>query len=268
MSVADELEKLARLLEQGAISQEEFDQQKARLLGTSGEQPPPAVSPPESATQPAAQRGKMSGLAVTAFVLSFLLGPLGFLLGIVATIVIGASKGRLRGLGLAIPAIPIGLVFGSIWLAVALPAFINYQRRAMTSEATLNIDRIFEGAVTYFEAEHVDRSSGQISTHQLPKSTEWTPAIPCCEQPGEKCSAAAALEEWDSSPTWRGLDFAMGDNFYYQYRFVLDGDMFYARARGDLDCDGNYSLFERAGQVTPDGTIMGSSGIYKMDPLE
>jgi hypothetical protein len=269
MSVADELEKLARLLEQGAITQDEFDQQKAQLLAqptapARSESPIPAPAP-----QPPPKPGKMSALAVLAFVFAFLVGPLGVLLGIAAIIVIGVSKGKTRGLGFAIASIPIGLAFGSIWLAVAIPAFVNYGRRAKTSEATLNIDRIFEGAVTYYEAEHVQRGlDGVILTHQLPASTDWTPAVPCCEQTGAKCSAAAAIEEWETSPTWRGLNFAMGDDFYYQYRFVVEDDIFYAQARGDLDCDGDYSFFERAAQITPEKTIQGSSGVYKKDPLE
>jgi hypothetical protein len=68
----------------------------------------------------------------------------------------------------------------------------------------------------------------------------------------------------------------MGDNFYYQYQFDVQGagcpaetgDLFYAASRGDLDGDGECSLFERAAQVTVSGTIQGSSGIYKRNPLE
>ena len=74
-------------------------------------------------------------------------------------------------------------------------------------------------------------------------------------------------DAWDT-PAWRSLDFAMENNFYYQYRFVVEGDEFYCQARGDLDCDGSYSLFERAGVRTGEGTLQGSSGIYKVDPLE
>jgi type IV pilus assembly protein PilA len=160
-----------------------------------------------------------------------------------------------------------------ILAAVAIPAFINYMRRAKTSEATLNIDRIFEGGIAYFEAEHVQRGvSGTILQHCLPSSETWTPAAPAS---AEKYNAATVVTEWDT-PTWKALDFAMGDNFYYQYEFVTDvsgqpasaGNYFYASSQGDLDGDGSPSLFERMAEVTDEGTIQGSAGVYKRDPLE
>ncbi|MDD5305866.1 MAG: prepilin-type N-terminal cleavage/methylation domain-containing protein, partial [Deltaproteobacteria bacterium] len=41
-----------------------------------------------------------------------------------------------------------------ILAAVAIPAFINYMKRSKTSEASINIKAIFEGAVSYFDGEH------------------------------------------------------------------------------------------------------------------
>jgi type IV pilus assembly protein PilA len=165
-----------------------------------------------------------------------------------------------------------------ILAAVAIPAFINYMRRAKTSEATLNVDRIFEGGIAYFEAEHVQRGvTGTIVQHCMPtgggNGAPWTPAAAPSD---EKYNAASVVNEWETSDVWKALDFAMGDNFYYQYQFEVigagcpasEGDIFYAAAQGDLDNDLALSLFERAAQVTASGTIQGSSGIYKRDPLE
>jgi len=170
-----------------------------------------------------------------------------------------------------------------ILAAVAIPAFLNYMRKAKTSEATLNIDRIYEGGVTYFEAEHVDRgTSGLIVQHCLPLAATWTPDDnPTAEKYNAGDLAVGGLFMDDSviAKTWKALDFAMGDNFYYAYQFdgpgatgnvvVLGTDpAFYAAAMGDLDDDGTNSLFERAAGVTDDGRIRGSSGVYKRDPLE
>ena len=163
-----------------------------------------------------------------------------------------------------------------ILAAVAIPAFINYMRRAKTSEATVNIDRIYEGGIEYFEAEHVERGvDGSIAQHCLPVSTEWSPTTRAPNEEKYLAGNTAVLEGWETD-SWKSLDFAMGDNFYYQYRFVYTGascpaetdDLMYARARGNLDGDSECSLFERAAQVTASGTIQGSSGIYKMNPLE
>ena len=161
-----------------------------------------------------------------------------------------------------------------ILAAVAIPAFINYMRRAKTSEATLNIDRIFEGGVTYFEAEHVQRGTDEgILQHCLPAAAEWTPDEDASD---EKYLADEVIDEFESNKTWKQLNFAMGDNFYYQYQFattstggsVTTDDTFEAAAQGDLDGDGVPSLFERAAIVTASGTIQGSSGVYKKNPLE
>lgn len=172
-----------------------------------------------------------------------------------------------------------------ILAAVAIPAFINYMRKAKTSEATLNVDRIFEGGVTYFEAEHVRRGvTGTVLQHCLPATADWTPATK--GPSAEKYLASTYQAEWEGDDTWKALDFAMGDNFYYAYEFYnVDGvsqpitgdgsEEFYARATGDLDGDAseayngaNNSLFERAAAITSEGTVQGSSGIYKRDPLE
>lgn len=263
MTVADEIAKLSELKKSGSITEEEFEAQKKSLLGSA----PASNAGNASAPQPAVEPAKTSVLAILAFVFSFIIGPLGFLLAIIAIIVIAASKKRLRGIGFAIGAICVSLFLWGILAATAVPAFINYMRRAKTSEATLNVDRIFEEVVTYYEAEHIGGPAGSVITHQLPQSTGWTPAVPCCEQTGEKCVAADNIDAWNT-PAWKSLDFGMGDNFYYQYRFIVEGDEFFCQARGDLDCDGNFSLFERAGIITDDGFIQGSSGIYKKDPLE
>jgi type IV pilus assembly protein PilA len=161
-----------------------------------------------------------------------------------------------------------------ILAAVAIPAFINYMRRAKTSEATMNVDRIYEGGITYFEAEHVRRGvAGTILMRCLPPAAGPTPTAPPSAQ---KYNASSAAVEFAASAAWKALDFAMGDNFYYQYQMLSSdacgtastGQTFYARARGDLDDDSTLSLFERSALVTEQGTIQGSSGIYKSNPLE
>ena len=171
-----------------------------------------------------------------------------------------------------------------ILAAVAIPAFINYMRKAKTSEATLNIDRIFEGGITYFEAEHVARGvDGPVLQHCLPLTATWCPdATPGAEKYIGDTEAPRWLDTAINREaiTWHALAFAMGDNHYYAYQFLnqfgtaeaipstYNEIVFYAAAMGDLDGDAEMSLFERAAAQTAEGTIQGSSGIYKRDPLE
>jgi type IV pilus assembly protein PilA len=168
-----------------------------------------------------------------------------------------------------------------ILAAVAIPAFVQYMRRAKTSEATLMIERMWMGAVKYFQEEHMIR--GVVTTwivHALPKSAGPTP--PIADIKDEKLQASAYLLAFTSNRSWEALDFGMTDNFYYSYEFVtctMDsyneceaGSTLYCRAQGDLDADKTYSLFERQGRINnvPNigWTIEGSAGIYKMNPVE
>jgi hypothetical protein len=62
----------------------------------------------------------------------------------------------------------------------------------------------------------------------------------------------------------------MDDPHYYRYEYEVaaDGRSFSARALGDLDCDGVYSTFEMVGDVAPDGTVTGASGMFQQNELE
>ena len=168
-----------------------------------------------------------------------------------------------------------------ILAAVAIPAFINYMRKAKTSEATVNIDRIFEGAVSYYDGEDVKRNfDNTIAMHCLPSTATWTPSG---TPSGQKYESKDLQDQWfkiDNHVTWKALGFAMADNHYYQYEYQAEltncpltptdsGNVaFYASAQGDLDDDTSLSLFERAAYLTSEMTLTGSSGVYKKDPLE
>src|SRR6476469_3821247 len=78
-----------------------------------------------------------------------------------------------------------------ILAAVAIPAFMKYIRRSKTTEATMNIRKLYDSSVTYFEAEHAD-VAGQILPRQFPASIGWTPNGPgvCCGDAGQKCAPA------------------------------------------------------------------------------
>jgi type IV pilus assembly protein PilA len=164
--------------------------------------------------------------------------------------------------------------------AVAIPAFINYTRRAQTSEATVSLRRIFDGAVTYFDTGHGTRgAAGVMVYHALPAAVDWNPPDSCQDH---TCTAKDWADGLDAAETlsWQALDFSMRDAFFFQYRFqgsgatgqrAGDGDIVYCQAQGDLDADNTYSLFERAGQVmvTDQGwALQGAAGIYRKHPLE
>jgi hypothetical protein len=197
-------------------------------------------------------RQKMSGLAITAFVLSLVfflpVVPLvGAILGIVA---LATHKPDRGGKGLAIAAIPVGLVmvffFQGLIAAVSIPAFIKYTRKAKTVEATESLDKMVVGARSYAQAEHYD-TSGNLQPKSFPVArTDWVPRTPCCEHATHKCMPTEA--EWNVEP-WRSLHFQLADPHHFQYRYTSDGKSATIEARGDLDCDGAFSSFKMLGSV-------------------
>src|SRR5262245_63582545 len=84
-----------------------------------------------------------------------------------------------------------------ILAAVAIPAFMKYIRRSKTTEATMNIRKLFDSSVSYFEDEHAARS-GTILAKQFPATSTITPATQCCSNAGGKCAPAA----WVNNTTW------------------------------------------------------------------
>ncbi len=219
---------------------------------------------------------KTSGLAIAGLVLSIVgicipVFPLvGLILGIVATVKISKHPDRFKGLGLSISAIVVGLLatlFVGVYAAVAIPAFVKYTRRAKTMEAEDRISEMFRSAVSYYSAEQIETGvSGRAIQPQFPVSSQLTPARRCCDS-GSDGRCPVNLEQWDT-PTWQALNFAIYEPSYFQYQFVSDGRSFTARAIGDLDCDGVFSTFERAGMVNEYGDVEGSRGIFRNLPTE
>ena len=186
--------------------------------------------------------------------------------------VAGGKKMRnlLKKRGFTLIELMIVVAILGILAAVAIPAFINYMKRAKTSEATVNVDRMYEGTVAYFEKKHVKSGVSSLSSSNcLPTAATKPGTVPKgIEEIGDPAA-------WYSVDTWKDLDFAMSDNHIYQYAFVtpdggkcaISAGAFTAAAHGDIDGDGTTSDFLREAAIES-GEIHGSSGVYKNEPLE
>lgn len=143
-----------------------------------------------------------------------------------------------------------------ILASVAVPAFIKYQRRAKTTEAIDQLDKIVKGSVVYYSTPRVDTSGNRVPA-QFPPSVPATPAPgTCCGSLGgpdadgdDRCDVNAAA--W-ANDTWFALHFHMSDQHHYTYEYKSSGTgenaTFEAIAYGDLDCDGVKSTFARTGK--------------------
>ena len=189
----------------------------------------------------------------------------------------GLKTGREQGMttrttrGFTLIELMIVVAILGLLAAIAIPAFTKYVRRSKTTEAVMNLRKLFDGSVAYYERDFSDRHGGTIVS-QFPGVGKFNVSPgnnPCCGQVGDKCEPDP--DAWDA-PVWQGLNFAVDDPHYYWYVYVAEGigqkSAFTARALGNLNCNNSFSTFERVGGVTEQGQVMGGAGIFSVRPLE
>ena len=138
----------------------------------------------------------------------------------------------------------------------------KYSRKAKTTEAIDQLDKLHRGATTYFTLPRVSME-GNMLPCQFPASQKPTPAANCCASQGGpdrdddgRCDIDPSA--WDTE-TWSALSYQLNDQHYCVYSFESTGTkseaQFTATANCDLDCDGIMSTFQRFGQgkVSADG---------------
>lgn len=150
-----------------------------------------------------------------------------------------------------------------ILAAVAIPAFLKYIKRSKTSEASMNVRKLYDGSVAYFASEHVT-SSGNVIDAQFPATTALKP---------NTFIGATKTEtnDWDGNDTFEALQFSVADPHYFSYQYDSTGlensSVFTASSFGDLDEDAEGSTFVRFGSVF-NMEVRGSAGLYIANELE
>ncbi len=157
----------------------------------------------------------------------------------------------------------------ALFASVAVPAFRRYSRRTRAQMALPRLQRMCDGARSYYEESgRLARSlAGRDGAKRFPESTAVTPTRRCCEA-GSKGRCLGT--DWDQ-PTWRALGFDLRSH-RYRYQFLSSGlgpkARFTARALGDLDCDGVQSTYERIGWVDGSGRPRASVVVHAVAPGE
>jgi prepilin-type N-terminal cleavage/methylation domain-containing protein len=185
-----------------------------------------------------------------------------------------------------------------ILAAIAIPALTKYMRRSKTSEARVQLSKMFDAASAFFNEEHVERGQvalignggaiAALAPHRCPhlatapsgpSEAGTTPdiAFDCNLGPGGRCVPAVGggaagyydLALWTDNAVWNGLNFQMEQAHYFHYNFVATNAatgfgqcQFTAQAFGDLDGDvALYSTYERSGAADQNG-VNGAAGLY------
>ena len=191
--------------------------------------------------------------------------------------------------------------FAGMGAAVAIPAFTKYTRRSKTSEARVQIAKMFDGASAYFNEEHVERGAvavlgaggelAAMAAHKCPNDgktkgeTGITPplSVDCNAGPGGRCVPVEGgsgrpgyydLRLWADNDAWNGLNFQQEQAHYFHYNFKWENTgtgfgqcQFTAQAFGDLDGDGIFSTFERSGAADENG-VNAAAGLYIDNEVE
>ena len=144
--------------------------------------------------------------------------------------------------GLMAPSAMVGVL-----AAVAVPAFMDYMKKAKKTEVSVTLNVLAKNLKTTY----IENAAFPVGDGAL------LPAKPCCGQPNNKC--APEPQAWQADPLWKQLDFSISEPTMYQYRYHSDGKTATVEAIGDLDCDGQaatYSLEATATNGNPRSVIV------------
>lgn len=188
--------------------------------------------------------------------------------------VMSSEQGRAKRAGMTmVQAAFVVCVVGCV-LAAFVPAFLRELRLSKISEASEHLALMHQRTAAYYAAERT--IEGSTLRHCLPRSAGPTPAAPSVEPVEVDWSESESLD----GQTWTALGFAPGRAVRYAYVFeaVTHGcdlrspERTYLvtfRAEGDLDGDGERSIFERRAAADPETGELTPIGIlYVRDRVE
>ena len=139
--------------------------------------------------------------------------------------------------------------------AVIVPSIQRYRLRSKTIEATMNVRRLYDASVSYFDS---------ASQPSFPASAGPTPFL--SELGPDQREPNPSL--WET-PTWKALEFRVVEPSYYAYQYESAGHGYDARAVasafGDVNGDGELEAFARHVTVEPGNEIRGGAGLFQYD---
>ena len=133
----------------------------------------------------------------------------------------------------------IGTAMAGVLAAVAIPAFMDYLKKARQSEAQLMLNKIMKSQKNAFLTD----ASYIVGTSAL------VPAMSCCQVDTDGKKQCAGNEPQWQQPVWQAIDFAIDEPHYFRYSIESTASGYIAKAVGDLDCDGIEVTYELVGST-------------------
>jgi type IV pilus assembly protein PilA len=163
------------------------------------------------------------------------------------------------------------VLFGGIFVVLAIYGTRKYIANAKTAEARISVMQIGRDAVAAYEGGNAlpTGKSGRALCGSVSRSVP----VSIAAVTGKKYQSTA--EEWEvDAPRRAGfacLRFMLSSPQYYVYSYKAHGvnaagDGFEATAQGDLDADGKASLFKLVGNVDSSGALNVAPSLIEQDP--
>ncbi|MFK7989344.1 MAG: Tfp pilus assembly protein FimT/FimU [Sandaracinaceae bacterium] len=181
---------------------------------------------------------------------------------------------RRREEGLTMVEAAAVVCIAGVVLAVFIPTFARELRTSKTSEAAEHLELLYQRSAAYFSMSH-DREDDVAGTRCLPPTAGPTPRIPTVEP-----ELVAFMDEAvPGHATWQALRFQPPIEIRYSYTFEPTASgcglrspegtyLLTLRAEGDLDADGERSVFERRITATERGELVPFGVMYIRDRVE
>ncbi len=187
---------------------------------------------------------------------------------------------RKKNQGFTLIELMIVVAIIGVLAAVAVPAFINYVKRAKTSEAYENLRNMFVGAASYYQMERIaDRSlMAETSVHCQTASQATTTVL---ADPGNQ-KQQALVAGTAAGTALHAFNVTFGDSIYYAYGVTSTSALcglaagtddeprnaYTFLAAGDLDGDNTNSTFELHAGANAQNELFRAPGYYIVNELE